>query len=86
MELLLRRQNNQRLVASATRKIRVDIEKDSVCGTSSWVPSAPDRAGLLRGAMEPGAGRRARLGGYGARLVEKGQFSPAQLTKGPCCG
>lgn len=27
-----------------------------------------------------------RAGGYGARPVEKGQLSPVELTKGPCCG
>lgn len=26
------------------------------------------------------------LGGYGAKPAEKGQSSPPELTKGPCCG
>lgn len=36
-----------------------------------------------RWSLEQGEG--ALVGGYGARLVEKGQFSAAELTKGPCC-
>lgn len=81
--MLLRGQNNQRPVALGTREIR-DRQREGlwVCGNITLGSLSPgeslDHAGLVRGALEPASREMGpRTGGYGARLVEKGQFSPA---------
>lgn len=94
---MLRGQSNQRQGASEARDIRSRPgEELAVCGklkqgslgglrmggTLSWM--VPCCGG---GALEPpGSEMGPRAGEYEARPVEKGQLSPVELTKGPCCG